>query len=126
MHRLMRDDCADEGKYRIGPTFQSPRSVQEVDIRKLLRPCVAHDEVLEGDVATLRKRLAAILHFTGLHEQYPLDLQDKCVSYSYTQDPASECFQKDFSTAVPLVWKQFLKTVTMRFVWHRIYAEWVP
>jgi hypothetical protein len=50
---------------------------QEPDIKTLLKPCVARDELLNGDVATLRQRLAAILHFTGLHEQYPVDLHDK-------------------------------------------------
>ena len=40
---------------------------------------MSRDEVMQGDGATLRQRLAAILHFTGLHEQYPVDLKDQCV-----------------------------------------------
>jgi hypothetical protein len=46
---------------------------------------VAREEVLHGDVTTLRQRLAAILHFTGLHEQYPVDLHDKYALESSAQ-----------------------------------------
>lgn len=45
-----------------------------------MRPCVSKEEVLHGSEDVLRIRLAALLHFTGLHEQQPVDLRDRCVS----------------------------------------------
>lgn len=44
-----------------------------------MRPCVSQSELLQGTEDALRLRLAALLHFTGLQDQVPVDLRSRYV-----------------------------------------------